>query len=87
MKVKVTNEGLLIPKEVADRLGSDEVEVFEEPGRLLIVAEPASVRDAGPPPNADRGEDPLLGLGRRPVRTGVRDGSTGHDRYLYGADE
>lgn len=28
--------------------------------------------------------DPILGLGRNPVRTGTRDGSENHDRYLYG---
>lgn len=87
MKVKVTSEGLLIPKEVVERLGSNEVEVFEEPGRLLIIAEPASPGDAGGRREAERGEDPILGLGRRPVRTGVRDGSASHDRYLYGPSE
>lgn len=92
MKVKVTKEGLLIPKEVTARAlgeGSDEVEVFEEPGRLLIVAEPGNSSSentevlSGPRERPD--EDPILGLGRRPVRTGARDGSTNHDRYLYGA--
>jgi len=29
-------------------------------------------------------EDPIWGLGRNPVDTGVADGSTDHDRYLYG---
>jgi len=89
MKMKVTKEGLLIPKEVTERLGSEEVEVFEEPGRLLIVAEPASPGDTEdhPDPVVEAGEDPILGLGRKPVRTGVRDGSTDHDRYLYDAGE
>lgn len=91
MKVKVTKEGLLIPKEVVERLGSDEVEVFEEPGRLLIVAEPGTsssenLKDQSEP-RAELDEDPILGLGRNPVRTGSRDGSTDHDRYLYGADD
>ena len=39
-KAKVTEEGLLIPKEVADRAlgkGSEEVEIFEEPGRLVVA--------------------------------------------------
>ncbi|MBA3617724.1 MAG: hypothetical protein M3491_01125 [Actinomycetota bacterium] len=89
MKVKVTKEGLLIPKEVTERLGSDEFEVFEEPGRLLIVAEPASPGDTEghSGPGVEAVEDPILGLGRNPVRTGVRDGSTNHDRYLYDAGE
>jgi hypothetical protein len=39
-KAKVTEEGLLIPKEVTDRAlgeGSEEVEIFEEPGRLVVA--------------------------------------------------
>jgi hypothetical protein len=85
MKVKVTDEGLLIPREVAERLGSTSFELFEEPGRLVIVAEPASSEEFGSRSGAGH-DDPILELGRRPVHTGLRDGSTGHDRYLYGAD-
>jgi hypothetical protein len=86
-KAKVTEEGLLIPKEVTDRAlgeGSEEVEIFEEPGRLVVATagndeERAS---AGIPLE----EDPILGLGKNPVRTGAPDGSTKHDRYLYTGD-
>jgi len=83
-KAKVTKEGLLIPKEVADRVlgeGSGEVEILEEPGRLVVAAAGGVGRRAAKTP---REEDPILGLGKSPVRTGVRDGSTEHDRYLYG---
>lgn len=91
-KARVTKEGLLIPKEVAERAlgeGSGEVEILEEPGRLLIVAG-SKVKAGGADAAEARagwesGDDPILGLGRNPVRTGVRDGSTEHDRYLYGA--
>lgn len=86
-KAKVTNEGLLIPKEVAERAlgeGSEEVEILEEPGRLVVaVAGKAGDRSATGDP---RVEDPILGLGKNPVRTGARDGSTDHDRYLYTGD-
>ena len=86
-KAKVTEEGLLIPKEVTDRAlgeGSEEVEIFEEPGRLVVAAvgEAGKQESAGLPSE----EDPILGLGKNPVRTGVRDGSTEHDRYLYTGD-
>jgi hypothetical protein len=86
-KAKVTEEGLLIPKEVADRAlgeGSEEVEIFEEPGRLVV----ATAREAGErePAAIPSEEDPILGLGKNPVRTGTRDGSTEHDRYLYTGD-
>jgi hypothetical protein len=86
-KAKITEEGLLIPKEVTDRAlgkGSEEVEIFEEPGRLVV----ATARKAGD--RASSGipleEDPILGLGKDPVRTGAPDGSTEHDRYLYTGD-
>jgi hypothetical protein len=86
-KVKVTEEGLLIPKEVTDRAlgkGSEEVEIFEEPGRLVVATTGKSGKQesAGISPE----EDPILGLGKNPVRTGARDGSTEHDRYLYTGD-
>jgi len=86
-KAKVTEEGLLIPKEVTDRaLGesSEEVEIFEEPGRLVVAtAGKAGERASSEVPPE---EDPILGLGKNPVRTGTRDGSTEHDRYLYTGD-
>lgn len=84
-KAKLTKEGLLIPREVADRAlgeGSEEVEIFEEPGRLLIsVASGAGeARKEGP----GVGEDPILSLGENPVEdAGAIDASVNHDRYLY----
>jgi hypothetical protein len=84
-KVKVTKEGLLIPKEVADRVlgeGSGEVEILEEPGRLVVAA---AGRTGDMATRAPRADDPILKLGKKPVRTGTRDGSTDHDRHLYGA--
>jgi hypothetical protein len=86
-KAKVTEEGLLIPKEVAERAlgqGSEEVEILEEPGRLVVAAAGRTGDMAARTPWAD---DPILRLGKNPVRTGVQDGSTEHDRYLYSADE
>ncbi len=91
-KAKVTEEGLLIPREVAERTlgkGLKEVEIREEAGRLLILAEPgipsSQVAEGHSGSRAESDGDPILGLGKNPVRTGARDGSTEHDRYLYGA--
>ncbi|CAN5572983.1 hypothetical protein BH24ACT22_BH24ACT22_11730 [soil metagenome] len=84
MKVKVTEDGLLIPKEVAERLGSDEVEVFEEPGRLLIVADTASTGRAVA--GSDDKEDPILSMGEDSVDDVITDASENHDRYLYTGD-
>lgn len=80
VKAKVTKEGLLIPREVAERAlgeGSEEVEIFEEPGRLLIS--PA----ATPAPSRPGGGDPIFAMGEDPVDDGITDASTDHDRYLY----
>lgn len=85
-KAKFTKEGLLIPREVAERVlgeGLEEVEILEEDGRLVVAAAEKDGNRATTEPPPD--EDPILGLGRNPVRTGARDGSTEHDRYLYGA--
>lgn len=77
----MTKEGLLIPREVAERtLGevSEEVEIFEEPGRLSISPARAASGSAG------RGEeDPILSMGEDPMDDAVTDASTDHDRYLY----
>ena len=67
MKTKVTERGLLIPKELLE--GFDEVEIRKQNHQLLIVAAPES--------------DPILQLGREPVRADITDASTNHDRYLY----
>lgn len=85
MKVKVTKKGLLIPKEVIDRLGSEEVEIFEEPGRLLIS--PAEDSPAPSPSRLQEGPsgevDSILSMGEDPVDDEVTDASANHDRYLY----
>ncbi len=85
-KVRLTQEGLLIPKEVTDRAlgqGSEEVEILEEPGWLVVAAVGKARERASAETSPE--EDPILGLGRNPVRTGARNGSTEHDRHLYGA--
>ena len=84
MKAKVTEEGLLIPKEIAEHLGSEEAEISEQPdGRLLVV--PAGKRVEEPAGRDVNGEDPILSLGEDPVEDEVTDASVNHDRYIYGA--
>lgn len=68
MKAKVTEQGLVIPKELLE--GVDEVEIRKENG--LIVVMPITEGD------------PLLELGKHPVKCGVPDASEHHDRYIYG---
>jgi hypothetical protein len=84
-KARLTKEGLLIPREVAERAlgeGSEEVEILEEPGRLLISV-PGGAGGAGGEGASER-EDPMLSLGEDPVEdAGATDASVDHDRYLY----
>ncbi len=85
-KVKVTGEGLLIPREVTDRVlaNSEEVEIFEEPGRLLISPVEAPVDQAQEGRDKAFGEeDPILLMGEDPVEDEATDASENHDRYLY----
>lgn len=69
MKTKVTEKGLLIPKDLLE--GFDEVEVRKESNRIVIV-----------PLN---GSDPIFTLGRDPVVGDVEDASVNLDQYLYGS--
>ena len=69
MKAQVKKDGVLIPKKLLK--GVREVEIRkEDTGRIVVI----------PVPSPD---DPIFGLGRRPVRSGVNDGVSNHDRYLY----
>jgi virulence-associated protein VagC len=68
MKVKVTEQGVTIPKQMLE--GAREVDIRQEAGR--VVVEP--IREE---------EDPILGLGREPVACEAPDASAQHDRYLY----
>jgi hypothetical protein len=67
MKAKVSEEGVLIPRQWLD--GAAEVELLRENGRITVV--PLF------------GPDPILKLGQNPVTIDVDDGSANHDRYLY----
>ena len=69
MKVKVTEDGVRIPKEMLD--GIEEVEIRKEEN--LIVVMPSSL------------DDPRFGLGQSPVECGAPDASERHDFYLYGS--
>ncbi len=67
MKVKVTEQGVLLPREWFEGVG--EVEVHKENQRVTVVP----VTQA----------DPIMGFGDNPVSCNAPDGSTNHDAYLY----
>lgn len=66
MRVKVTNEGVLIPKQWLE--GIDVVEIRQEQTCIVIVP-------------VDK-EDPILQLGSEPIVVDVDDASVHHDHYL-----
>ena len=71
MKVKVTENGVTVPRELLD--DAEEVEIRKENGRVIVTPLPKV--------------DPILGLGENPVACGAPDASEQLDRYLYTSDE
>jgi len=67
MRTKVTAKGVLIPKGWLE--GIDEVDIQKAQNMIIVV-----------PVHAD---DPILDLGKQPIRLDVEDASLNHDRYLY----
>ena len=67
MRTRVTEQGLLIPREWLDNI--KEVEIRKERNVIFIVpVAPA---------------DPILEFGTQPIVCDVNDASDNHDRYLY----
>ncbi len=67
MKTRISEQGLLIPKQWFE--GIDEVEVSRENNVIVIVPLGA--------------EDPIRDLGKQPIAIDVNDASANHDRYIY----
>jgi hypothetical protein len=68
MVAKVTEQGLLIPRRLLK--GITQVEIRRGKKRITVV------------PTCKT--DPIRKLGCKPVRCGLADASTNHDRYLHG---
>jgi hypothetical protein len=71
MRARVTDQGVVIPRKMLPDV--EEVEIRAKNGAVLVLPV--------------HREDPILGLGSAPVECGAPEGSTHHDRYLYGTDE
>lgn len=67
MRAKVTEQGVLIPREWLE--GIDEVELRQEEHVIVVI--PVML------------DDPIFELGKHPVTVDVDDASINHDRYLY----
>jgi hypothetical protein len=70
MRIAVTDQGVIIPRDWFP----DVEEVDVEKTKDAVVVRPNLARD------------PILGLGKNPVDCGSSEGSTQHDRYLYGGN-
>jgi virulence-associated protein VagC len=67
VKIKVTDQGVLIPKEL---LGdSQEVEVIQEAEKIIITTQKKTLS--------------IWDLGQNPVECDVTDAAKNHDKYLY----
>lgn len=71
MKLKVTDSGVVIPRDMLPDV--DEVDVRME-GNLVVLT---PLEDAN---------DPIWEMGNDPVNCGLPDASENHDRYLYQGD-
>lgn len=80
MKVKVTEQGLTIPKEWLE--GIQEVEVRIENHQIVLV--PTVVIPPRAIPTVE--PDPIWQLGSHPIALEIPDASEKHDKYLYGMD-
>jgi virulence-associated protein VagC len=76
MKLKVTEEGVLIPKEL---LGdSQEVEITQQEDQTIIIRVNNS--------NISKVNDSKMSiwdLGKNPVECDITDASINHDKYIY----
>jgi hypothetical protein len=71
MKVKVTEQGVVIPKEFLE--GVQEVEIRKENNLIVVIT---TIKD-----------DPIFEMGMNPVSCGVTDASEETDVYIYGSGE
>ena len=68
MRTKVTDEGVVIPKELLT--GITEVDIRKQNGIIVVV------------PMGK--EDPIYDIGKNPVKLGIPDASENLDKYVYG---
>lgn len=67
MKVKVTKDGIIIPKKLLKE--AKEVDIRDENNVIIIVPLTKS--------------DPIYEFGQNPVSCGLKDASEKHDKYIY----
>lgn len=80
MRIRVTDEGVLVPRHLLPN--AEEVDVAAVNGVVVITPAPAAAALATVETPED---DPIYRWGTNPVRSGILDGSTNHDWYIYDA--
>jgi|GEM_PF-741143 len=86
MRVRVTDEGLLIPTALLRDL--DEVEIRWHGDGVLIT--PVAANESSENEDNDENypvipdDDPIYNLGRDPIDIGITDASVNFDKYIYG---
>lgn len=86
MRIKATRRGLVIPRSMLPA-GVEEF-VIERVGNQTFVYPDTPADDGAHPPDTSSDteapdDDPIWGLGKNPVTSGLTDASTNHDLYLY----
>jgi virulence-associated protein VagC len=67
MKTRVTEQGILIPREMLE--GLDEVEIRRQDS--MIIIEPAGAHGR------------IFDIGKNPIDAEITDASVNHDHYIY----
>jgi len=70
MKIRVTQEGVVIPKRLFK--GIEQVEIRRESSFIMVIPKPKEVK-----------EDPIFRLGTAPVSCNTPDASENTDKYIY----
>ena len=68
MKADVTDQGVLIPKDMLDEK-IRQVDIHVENGKIIVIPIDST--------------DPAFNLGKNPVDTDIDDAAEEHDKYLY----
>ena len=79
MNIKVTEQGVLIPKHWLKHI--DEVEIRRENGIILIIPIELHVKKVNK--QAGTLPEPIFSLGQNPIEDELVDISINHDKYIY----
>ena len=92
MNAKVTENGILIPKQWLEYV--EEVEIRKENEIILVIPVKCHLEKVHKPlshptkqpikPAYKETDDPIFNLGKHPIDNDLSDVSINHDKYIYG---